>query len=354
MASKVLIVLMVALTSFAEAQVKFSFTPSEKHSNKLARIKDTRKKLDTYYKYKDKAERKHHKHIADSLKKAAKHYKPDAADLVPTLPDSASARDSLTWAMNTMAHFGRFDEITAYFEQFPARDSLGNFRFDSAALHPDLESRLQSLLPARYALPQNENLLGDLDKFKDGPSQLGGDLPLDLRKDPKEQLEEFQGNVKEEEMVKAQLRMAALKKKYVTIPDLSNPESGVKRNSLEGKPLIDRIYLGGNVSIVSTAPVATDVDVQIGYKLNRQLVVGVGVVWREAFYAKKDSLIAQPKAAHGYSGFVRYKFGKGFFYNGGVFLGEECTAVQRAHDRIRLAAPVLAGFWKRVQRRKGR
>lgn len=313
----------------SHAQVKFSFIPSEKHSQKLSRIQDGKKKLDAFYKYKDKAERKHHKEYLDSLKKLP--HKPDLPDpgrpgSFLTLPDSATAQDSITWALNTLAHHGQYEEIRVFLEKYPIRDSLGLPRIDTTALIPDLEQRLASLMPEKAlpAAPQTSlpgrqagGALGELEGFASGPP---GDLPVDLNKDPKEEvadqsvlLADFQSKVKDEQMAKAQLRMAALKKKYISIPDLSNPDSGVKRNSLEGKPLIDRIYLGGNVSIVSTDPLALDVDLQVGYKLNRQLVLGVGVVWRESFYTKSDSTLAQPKAAHGYSGFVRYEFGKGFF-----------------------------------------
>ena len=95
------------------------------------------------------------------------------------------------------------------------------------------------------------------------------------------------------------------------MPDTRFPEEGRKRNSLEDLPFKKRLYLGGTINATSTDPLIMDINLQLGYWLNKKWLAGVGLVVREQFN-QRDS-VSLTGDAHGFSLFMRYDILKQFY-----------------------------------------
>jgi|GEM_PF-4741346 len=308
-----LAIALVVCSLAAFGQIKFQVKLSEKHLQKVERTQDFHKKLKRYKKLIGKEERKARKAYADSLKNVTYDQMPyDSALIVAHLPDSSSREDSLAWALNALARHHEYGEL---------QTSLQNL--DSA----ELASLAQKELAPKVEQLTKEYLPKDLQQTTDFQSlqaeQMGelpfdpianptDQLPFDPSASPAEKIEQLQEKINPQNLAQFQEKLSKLKSKYISIPDLSNPDSGIKRNSLKGHPLKDRIYLGGNVAIQSTDPIILDSDIQLGYKVNRDLAFGAGFKWRESFHAP-DTLTGLSKDAHGYSLFVSHQLPRSFF-----------------------------------------
>lgn len=298
------------------SQVKFDVRLSDKHTRRVEQTKDVRKKLKKYKKLMSKAEKRELKHYQDSLKSVALEQVPyDSTMILKHLPDSASRSDSIAWALNTLAQYHQNEDISEYIQTVSSVDSVG-FSLDSLELTPLAEKVGSKYMPDDLDLP-DASYQSLHNQHKEA---LMGDVPMETLssvreagEDPKAKIEALQENLRTDELVRLQTKLSKLKKKYVSIPDLSNPESGIKRSSLKGRPLIDRFYLGGNVAVQSTSPLVLDVDLKLGYKLDKRLSVGGGVRWREAFGAPDTTATMLSQNSHGYSLFSDYELAKGFF-----------------------------------------
>lgn len=111
----------------------------------------------------------------------------------------------------------------------------------------------------------------------------------------------------------AQKKMALLMKKYSVVPNSNDLSTAVKRSSLHGMPLKQRLYLAGNFQVVSVEPFSIDFAPAVGYKFNRYFIVGAGGTYREAFSKHKTTL--SPDVL-GYKGFVSYDVLQSFFIYG--------------------------------------
>ncbi|MBV6640777.1 MAG: hypothetical protein KI791_08665 [Cyclobacteriaceae bacterium] len=326
----IIILFIIYFTTDCHAQINFKATLSPRHQKKVAQSKDVRTKVKRYKKFLEKDKKKQLKHYKDSLAQVAFDQIPlDSSMVISHLPDSSSRKDSLTWALNTLSRYKQFDQIEEYYEKISGLDSSMIPKLDSVDLEPKVNQIAQKYLPDDLDLPDS-----DLNEMQSAHMQGLSDVPIDLTKNPlkqtsvedlpvevpkinmekspEEQVGQLAQNVKGEQLAKLQTKMTRLKEKYVSIPDLSKPEEGIKRNSLNGRPLVDRLFVGGNVQIQSTDPVILDTDIQLGYKINKDLKVGVGFRWRESF-AREDSIAGTVKNAHGYSGFINHDITKGFF-----------------------------------------
>ncbi|WP_421898639.1 hypothetical protein [Marinoscillum sp.] len=310
------IIVLITCKLTSTAQVAFKVNLSEKHRQKVERTQDIHKKLKRYRKLIGKEERKARKAYADSLKNVTYDQMPyDSALIVAHLPDSSSREDSLAWALNALAQHHEYGELQASLQNL---DSAQLAALAQKELTPKVEQLTKEYLPkdmqqtTDFQSMQAEQM-GEL-PF-DPTSNPADQLPFDPAASPAEKIEQLQEKVNPQDLAQLQQKLTKLKSKYISIPDLSNPDSGVKRNSLKGRPLKDRIYLGGNVAIQSTDPIILDSDIQLGYKVNKDLAFGAGFKWRESFHTP-DSLTALSKDAHGYSLFVSHQLPKSFFAYG--------------------------------------
>ncbi len=339
----------------ASAQVKFDVKLSDKHAQKVAKTKDVRKKLKKYKKLMDKEERKARKAYLDSMEQVALNRAPIDSSFFQVLPDSASVADSLSWALNTLAASHQTEELAMLTERLQELDS-GDFQVDSLELTPLAEELVQEQLSSYTSgldLPQ-DNLMDvvqaeiptdEISQLKSTASEAQS-----MAEDPQAKIDQLQEKVKGDQLAKLQQKMAKLKDKYVSIPDLSKPEEGIKRNSLKGKPLIDRLILTGNVSIQSTDPIIPDIDIKLGYQINKKLQVGGGIRWRELI-GKRDSasLAGAPTQMHGYSLFAEQEFFRGAFLHAEYAQLRNTTLFGEQDPKVSWQQEYLLGIGRKFQ-----
>ena len=109
----------------------------------------------------------------------------------------------------------------------------------------------------------------------------------------------------------AQQTLAKYKKKYSAIQSTKDMSTAVKRNSLKGKPLGERLVLGGTFQI-NKDPTAVDISPLLGYKLNKKTRFGAGVTYR-ANLDFKDKQVLSQNQVYGWRGFFEREAFKGFF-----------------------------------------
>ncbi|UII22649.1 porin family protein [Fulvivirga ligni] len=125
----------------------------------------------------------------------------------------------------------------------------------------------------------------------------------------------FANNTQQLEAFQKKMRM--LQKKYSALPNSNDLSTAVKRNSLEGKPLRERLLIGGNFQVTSLNPFSLDASPQVGYKFNKKLVVGVGGALRHTFSNDPISTTTDiPNNSYGYKAFVSYDIISSFFAYG--------------------------------------
>jgi len=144
----------------------------------------------------------------------------------------------------------------------------------------------------------------------------------------------------------AQEKLAKYKRKYATVHSTNDMSTAVKRNSLAGKPLSERLVLGGTFQIIpayskqqqpaspagrqqhtgnnsnsaysnnnndSKVPTSVDISPLLGYRINKKLTVGVGGTYRAIL--EIDDLKRKDQV-YGYRGFIQQHAIKGFFVHG--------------------------------------
>ena len=115
------------------------------------------------------------------------------------------------------------------------------------------------------------------------------------------------------EIQSAQTQLAKLKKKYSSVQSSNDLSTATKRNSLQGKPLKERIVLGINFQIVSLDPVIIDFNPVLGYKFDKKFHVAVGGSYRARFtesHANSQLRIGQDELTYGYRVFTEYNVWK--------------------------------------------
>lgn len=110
----------------------------------------------------------------------------------------------------------------------------------------------------------------------------------------------------------AQKQLAAYKKKYSSIQSTKDMSTAVKRNSLQGKPLSERLVLGGTFQI-NRDPTALDLSPLIGYHINKKLTLGIGVTYRAILDFNEFKTENQ---VYGYRGYLQREAFKGFIMHG--------------------------------------
>lgn len=124
-------------------------------------------------------------------------------------------------------------------------------------------------------------------------------------------------------------KLAGLKKKYASVANSTDMRSAKRRNTLQGRPLDERIILGGNFDIQLADPVLVDLSPLVGFRLNKKLTAGLGGTYRVNLTFDSKSLNAQDdNRVYGFNAFVSYDVIKQFFVYGQYdYLG------QKEHDQ---------------------
>ena len=119
-----------------------------------------------------------------------------------------------------------------------------------------------------------------------------------------------------EQLQAVQKKISRLQKKYSTVLNSNDLSTAVKRTSLKGRPLRERLFIGGNFHINTLDPLSLDVAPQVGYKFNKRFVVGVGGTYRKTFADTLKVTPAIPAETYGYKAFASYDVIKSFFVYG--------------------------------------
>ncbi|UII30787.1 hypothetical protein LVD17_21060 [Fulvivirga ulvae] len=111
-----------------------------------------------------------------------------------------------------------------------------------------------------------------------------------------------------------QSQMGEMKKKYSYMPNSNDLSSAVKRTSLKGESLWERLVIGGNFNISKTNPLNVDLSPAIGYRINKLFEMGVTGCYRSQFKTDKQGVNSQVgKEVYGYSAFANHMVFKNFF-----------------------------------------
>ncbi len=160
-----------------------------------------------------------------------------------------------------------------------------------------------------------------------GESQINRLTPFDkslteLKSTPdqyKQQVEDLTDTAKMKEAAKQKLvellqnKMSVMKSKYSTLLNSNDLSTGIKEESLKGRPLRERWVIGGNLNIVDVTPLMIDFAPQIGYRINKRFQAGVSGVYRAKFVDSVKVSNAVPSNVYGYSVFASYSLVLNFF-----------------------------------------
>jgi len=335
---------------------------SEKHLNKVEKAESGREKLKKYRKYYQKDSSKQMKELkkywqakSDSLSKAQQNNE-QLANLKQQLPDS-TVTDSLKSkaVVKAKAMASQNEEVQAikseadqYSQELTVAENIGNkdslkssargygekrlaqaqSKAGSEAGLGDLKKQEEELMkngalgqyeeynPEEYTSKMKEEV--DVEKYKDQVDQYTDQKKVEetAKKQAKEKAVNF-FKTKADILTPAQKKLAKLRQKYQSIANSDSLDNAVKKNSLEGKPLRERLFIGGHFNVNSTDPLSIDLSPKLGYKINKRWVIGIGGTYRRTF--GNDSLATAlnvPKDGYGFNGFTSYDAFRGFFLYG--------------------------------------
>jgi hypothetical protein len=118
-----------------------------------------------------------------------------------------------------------------------------------------------------------------------------------------------------EVMQGVQRKMGLLMKKYSLVPNSNDLSSAVKRTSLSGKSLQQRLYLASNLQVISLNPVSIDFSPVVGYRFNTGFIAGIGGTYRQTF---SDTIPVVAPVVFGYKLFTSYDVLNNFFAYGEI------------------------------------
>ncbi len=107
--------------------------------------------------------------------------------------------------------------------------------------------------------------------------------------------------------------MTKLKNKYSSLLNSDDLSTGIKANSLKGRPLRERWVLGGNFNVTSTAPLMIDLSPQVGYKIDKRFQAGIGGIYRAKFVDTVGIANSISPSRYGFTSFASYGLLLNFF-----------------------------------------
>ncbi|ELR71939.1 hypothetical protein C900_02124 [Fulvivirga imtechensis AK7] len=331
--------ILLPLTLFSQ---NFEVKLSDKQIQKVEKARDARTKLKRYKKYysKDslkqaKAARKYWRYKSDSLVKANR-----LADELPggqhidalkgVSPDSSQVDSLQAIAQQKVEQELKAATGAAEVERM-AGQKIGDLdnpdSLKSAAGHVAQEEAKQygSKLEGMEELQAFQEERNALKEWQDAPDTYKNDVEKysdveEMRNTGREMAKEKAAEffaAHSEKLQAAQKKLQRLQKKYIKLPNSNDMSTAVKRSSLKGRPLKERLYLGGNFIVNSIKPFSIDLTPQVGYKFNKKFIVGVGGTIRHTFGSDTiASVPAIPSNSYGYKGFTSYDIAMGFFAYG--------------------------------------
>ncbi len=305
----ILIGTLLVFASSLAAQVKVNATATGRHAKTVNRAKKVRELT---------RERKAQLKLLKDHRKATASYQESYTNLKNqkleiSQPDSLS---NLSWTRQDSLSLSR--EIL-YESNFPDKykqvlldpiniDSLRSVMVgkQTVDLEQEAENRAGEYLPEELsgaidvAVPTQELTTVDVKGFsKPNPNLVKPEAARELFR-----------KIDPESFKQAQTDLTKLKKKYTEMPDARFPAEGRKRNSLEDIPFKKRLYLGGMFNVSSTDPLILDMNLQLGYRINKKWMSGAGFSFREQLTSADSTNLFGD--GHGFSIFSKYNILKQF------------------------------------------
>ncbi|MFY0689681.1 MAG: hypothetical protein JXQ90_21090 [Cyclobacteriaceae bacterium] len=346
-----IILLVVALLAGNNvlAQITTNVSLSPKYQAKVGKAKTARERLKRYRKYQDKEARKQAKEEEKQRRKAqGKKIASDSVNAlaqtytgqpVPDIPDSGfqSREDSIEWITQTLLRYAPAGEYQSWVNRVRA-DSMWREALKQEAVQRgettaqqwvmDNVEDVQLLNAMNQEVPGHGEFLAAKGKGESYIAQGQGyqaqgesyieqgqgyvDQGQQMVREQqwkqlsaKDAMVAFQKYVPAPQLGQVMKEMQGLKRKYVSFPGLNQPGEPIKRSSMEGYPFAKRLYYGGNVSGQVGDSTVIQVDLQLGYQLNKKWVIGIGGVAQERirfknFFEEVDG------DAWGYSAFTNH------------------------------------------------
>ncbi|MDN5217554.1 hypothetical protein QQ020_36110, partial [Fulvivirgaceae bacterium BMA12] len=119
----------------------------------------------------------------------------------------------------------------------------------------------------------------------------------------------------QEKLLAAQSKLTKLKQKMGKFGALNGGKLK-KENEMKGKPLGERLVLGGNFQLHPGDLVSLDISPIVGYRWTKMLRIGLGGTYRTTFDEKEKFLLSDEKEVFGYRGYVEHDVYKGFYVHG--------------------------------------
>lgn len=339
MLRKFTLLLSLSLLSLtAVSQVKFNATPTGKHAKigntakktlseakaHKRQIKEYKKRIEVHREYKmEIAERK--KAWAATAK--AQHISIDSLniDSVQVPPVVWTREDSILVAEEVLNQSG-------YSREWKRLAALGPVPYDSLrmALAVGSKRKIDALLEQEARRLTNEAFAGQ-GELPQKPTDMMPSEATALQQGPEglvdqEMLSKPNPNLiapkaaaglfekmDPKQFQEMQSRVNKLKQRYESLPDINDLSTGKKRKSLEDLPFLKRLSLGGTFQVASTDPPIIDLNLQLGYWINKNWMAGTSFLLREQFGQRDSTQLALTGDSWGWSVFTKYQLVKGFF-----------------------------------------
>ena len=201
-------------------------------------------------------------------------------------------------------------ESSSYFKE--VQDILPSSLTDESPLMKQLESKIGHYPEFRELQKVTAELEQVRSLPKDQQDQLKTYQDPDKVKSQAQELVNEHFSQHQDKLQAAQQKLATFKKKYSSIQTTKDMSTAVKRNSLEGKPLSERLVLGGMFQ-VNKDPTSVDLSPLLGYRFNKKYTLGIGATYRAVLDFDNFETTDQ---VYGYRGFFQRDVVKGFFLHG--------------------------------------
>ncbi len=136
---------------------------------------------------------------------------------------------------------------------------------------------------------------------------------LAMEQAQKQAVNHFAG--KEKELQSAMSQISKYKQKYSSLSSIHDIPKHA-RNTMHGKPLIERLVPGANLQVQKKSTVLIDFNPQVGYRFNGRLTVGAG--WNERIGFYHYTHLIHKERVFGPRTFAEFSFRKGFALRGDV------------------------------------
>ncbi len=205
------------------------------------------------------------------------------------LKDLNSLSDQLNIQGISDKFSGQFGDMDKTLNQFKEQmtEYQGLLEEHKAALvnwDKTLENYIQRLEAVQGIKEFQGKMIDPAQKLEEATNRLEGYQSKDFVN--KQIQERFQKLLKEEgpdalakRMTEGHQKLSALKDKFEEVQDITKPIKK-KPNPYKGKPLKERLAIGGNFQINRSEPVTADLAAELAYKINKDSEIGIGSSYR--------------------------------------------------------------------------